>query len=43
MKIVTIDSYPYLGVLAKGEEVGEVLQDKGANDQARKLIKELTS
>lgn len=43
MKLVTIDSYPYLGVLAKGEEVGEVLQDKGANDQARKLIKELTS
>ena len=42
MKLVTIDSYPYLGVLAKGEEVGEVLEDKGAIDQARKLIKKLT-
>ena len=41
MKVVTIDSYPYLGVLARGEEVGEVLEDKGAIDQARKLIKEL--
>lgn len=42
MKLVTIDSYPYLGVLAKGEKVGEVLEDKGAIDQARKLIKKLT-
>ncbi len=41
MKLVTIDSYPYLGVLAKGEEVGEVFEDKGAIDQARKLIKKL--
>lgn len=42
MKLVTVDSYPYLGVLAKGEEVSEVLQDKGAIDQTRKLIKKLT-
>jgi multimeric flavodoxin WrbA len=41
MKLVTIDSYPYLGVLAKGEKVGEVLEDKSAIDQARKLIKKL--
>lgn len=41
MKLVTIDSYPYLGVLAKGEEVGEVLEDKEAVDQARKLIKKI--
>lgn len=42
MKLVTVDSYPYLGVLAKGEEVGEVLEDRGAIDQTRKLIKKLT-
>jgi len=41
MKLVTTDSYPYLGVLAKGENVGEVLEDKGAINQARKLIKKL--
>ena len=41
MKLVTVDSYPYLGVLAKGEEVGEVLEDEGAVDQARKLIEKL--
>jgi len=41
MKLVTIDSHPYLGVLAKGEKVGEVLQDRGAINQAKKLIKEL--
>lgn len=41
MKLVTVDSYPYLGVLAKGEEVGEVLEDRGAIDQAKKLIKKL--
>ena len=42
MKLVTIDSYPYLGVLAKGEKVGEALEDKEAIDLTRKLIKELT-
>ena len=43
MKLVTSDSYPYLGVLAKGEEVGEVLKDKDAINQTRKLIKKLTT
>jgi len=42
MKLVTSDSYPYLGVLAKGEEVGEVLEDQKAIKQVRELIKKLT-
>jgi len=41
MKLVTINSYPYLGVLAKGEEIGEALEDKGAIKQARELINKL--
>ena len=41
MKLVTADYYPYLGVLAKGEEVGEVLEDKKAIEQVRELIKKL--
>ncbi len=41
MKLVTIDSYPCLGVLAKGENVGEVLEDKEAIDQTKKLVEEL--
>jgi len=42
MKLVTTDSYPYLGVLAQGEEVSEVLEDKKAIEQVRELIKKLT-
>jgi len=42
MKLVTADCYPYLGVLAKGEEVGEVLEDKKAIEQVEELIKKLT-
>jgi multimeric flavodoxin WrbA len=42
MKLVTTDSYPYLGVLAKGEEVGEVLEDQKAIEQVGELIKKLT-
>ena len=42
MKLVTADYYPYLGVLAKGEEVGEVLEDKKAIEQVEELIKKLT-
>jgi len=42
MKLITTDSYPYLGVLAKGEEVGEVLEDQKAIEQVGELIKKLT-
>jgi len=42
MKLVTTGSYPYLGVLAKGEEVGEVLDDQKAIEQVGELIKKLT-
>lgn len=42
MKLATSDSYPYLGVLAKGEKVGEVLKDQKAIEQVRELIKKLT-
>jgi multimeric flavodoxin WrbA len=42
MKLVTSDSYPYLGVLAKGEKVGEVLEDQKAIKQVKELIKKLT-
>jgi len=42
MRLVPSDSYPYLGVLAKGEEVGEVLKDQKAIEQARELINKLT-
>jgi len=41
MKPVITDSYPHLGVLAKGEEVGEVLEDQKAIEQVTKLIKKL--
>jgi len=41
MKLVTTDYYPYLGVLAQGEEVGEVLEDKKAIEQIKELIKKL--
>jgi multimeric flavodoxin WrbA len=41
MKPVITDSYPYLGVLAQGEEVSEVLGDKKALRQVRELIKKL--
>jgi len=41
MKLVITDSYPYLGVLAQGEEVNEVLEDKKAIEQVRELIKKL--
>jgi len=42
MKLVPSDSYPYLGVLAKGEKAGEVLEDQKAIEQVRELIKKLT-
>ncbi|MDH5266977.1 MAG: flavodoxin family protein [Candidatus Bathyarchaeota archaeon] len=41
MKLITTDSYPYLGVLAQGEEVSQVLEDKKAIEQVRELIKKL--
>jgi len=41
MKLVTTDHYPYLGVLAQGGEVGEILEDKNAIEQVRELIKKL--
>jgi len=41
MKPTVTDSYPYLGVLAQGEEVGEVLEDKKAIEQVREFIKKL--
>jgi hypothetical protein len=41
MKPVITDSYPYLGVLAKGEKVGEVLEDQKAAEQLTELIKKL--
>jgi len=42
MKLITTDSYPYLGVLAQGEELNEVLEDKKAIEQVRGLIMKLT-
>jgi len=42
MKPTVTDSYPYLGVLAQGEEAGEVLEDKKAIEHVRELIKKLT-
>jgi len=42
MKPTVTDSYPYLGVLAQGEEVGKVLEDQKAIEQVRELIKKLT-
>jgi multimeric flavodoxin WrbA len=42
MRLITTDSYPYLGVLAKGEELGEVLEDKKAIEQISGLIEKLT-
>jgi len=41
MKLVITDYYPYLGVLAQGEEISEVLEDKKAIEQVRELIKKL--
>jgi multimeric flavodoxin WrbA len=41
MKPVITDSYPYLGVLAKGEEIGEVLKDQKTIEQLTELIKRL--
>jgi multimeric flavodoxin WrbA len=41
MKPITTDYYPYLGVLAKAEKVGEVLEDQTAIEQVRELIKKL--
>jgi len=43
MKLITTDSYPYLGVLVKGEEIGEALKDKQAINQAKDLIRKLLS
>lgn len=42
MKPVTADAYPYLGVLAKGEEIGDVLEDLKEIKQVEELIKKLT-
>jgi len=42
MKPAITDSYPYLGVLAKGEKLGEVLEDQRAIDQLRELVTKLT-
>jgi len=42
MKPVVADTYPYLGVLAKGEEIGDVLEDQKEIKQAEELIKKLT-
>ena len=42
MKPVTADAYPYLGVLAKGEEIGDVLEDQKEIKQVEELIKKLT-
>jgi multimeric flavodoxin WrbA len=42
MKPTMTNSYPYLGVLAQGEEVGEVLEDKKAIEHVRELIRKLT-
>lgn len=41
MKPITTDYYPYLGVLAKAEKIGEVLEDQTAIEQVRELIKKL--
>jgi len=43
MKLVTIDSFPYIGVTAKGMEIGEVMKDKKGLENAKKLVKELTT
>jgi len=43
MKLTTTDSYPYLGVLAKGEKVGEVLEDQTAIEHVRELIRKLAT
>ena len=43
MKLVTTDYYPYIGVLAKGEKIGEVLEDQKAIEHLKGLIKKLTS
>ena len=42
MRLVTTDSYPFMGVLAKGDQVGEVLKDQEAIEHLRELIKRLT-
>jgi hypothetical protein len=41
MKPITTDSYPYLGVLAQGEEIGAVLKDQKAIERVKELIKKL--
>lgn len=41
MKLITTNSYPYLGILAKGEEVGEVLEDQKAIERVRELVRKL--
>lgn len=43
MKLVATDYYPYIGVLAKGEKIGEVLEDQMAIRYLKELIKKLTS
>jgi len=41
MKLVTIDSFPYTGVIAKGMSIGEVMRDKEGLENAKKLVKKL--
>jgi len=43
MKLITTDYYPYIGVLAKGEKIGEVLEDQKAIEHLKELIKKLTT
>jgi multimeric flavodoxin WrbA len=42
MRLVTTDSYPFMGVLARGDRVGEALKDQKAIEHLRELIKRLT-
>ena len=43
MKLITTDYYPCIGVLAKGEKIGEVLEDQKAIEHLKELIKKLTT
>jgi len=41
MKLILHDSWPFLGVPAKGEGKGEVLEDKKGIEDCRKIISKL--
>jgi len=43
MKLVLSDSWPFLGVLVKGEDKGEVLKDKKGVEACKKLARKLIS